>query len=113
MELKPTTSSRAAIPKPSKFDHNDNVTMEPGTYYLDGKGLEFRDTSNLAAFGVTIYSASKKDLRFQSAGSLVLTPPTSGTYAGISLFQSPTARGKISFKKDAHLDIQGAIYAPN
>src|SRR5207245_235068 len=52
-------------------------------------------------------------MRIGSTGSINLTPPTSGAYAGISLFKDPTARGKISFNKDNNLNISGAIYAPS
>jgi hypothetical protein len=96
-----------------RFDHNDVVTMSPGTYYLDRKGLEIKDTASLTGFGVTLYNAGRKEMRFQTSGNVTLTPPVSGTYAGLSIVQNPTARGKLSFKKDAQLDVQGAIYAPN
>jgi Flp pilus assembly protein TadG len=96
-----------------KFDHNDVVNMAAGTYYLDNKKFEIKDSATLAAYGVTIYNAGKKEMRFQSSGNLTLTPPVAGPYSGISVFQNPSVRGKLSFKKDADLNIQGAIYAPN
>lgn len=99
--------------EPLKFDGNDQVTMAPGTYFLDGKGLEMKDASTLSGLGVTVYSAGKKELRFQSAGDVTLIPPTSGPYSGVSVFQDARARGRISLRKDANLNIQGAIYAPN
>jgi hypothetical protein len=97
---------------PLTFDHNDAVKMAPGTYYIDGGGLNFKNTASLAASGVMIYNSSKKPISFQSSGDITLTPPTSGTYRGISLFQARVDKARVSFKKDANLSIGGTIYAP-
>jgi hypothetical protein len=95
------------------FDHSDTVNLAPGVYYLDKKRIDVHDGASMYGDGVTIYSAGNNELRFHSQGTIHLTPPTSGSYAGISLFKDPTSHGKITFEKDANLDINGVIYAPS
>jgi hypothetical protein len=96
-----------------KFDHNDAVNLAPGTYYLDGKKIDVHDQATMQGSEVTIYSAGKGEMRFHSTGNITLSPPTSGTYAGITLFKDPTAKGKLTFEKDTDLNLSGAIYAPS
>jgi hypothetical protein len=96
-----------------KFEKDMVVTMAPGEYYLDNVGLELKGNATLHGQGVTIYSAGKNELKFQSQGEVRLTPPISGTYAGVTIFKDRVAKSKITFKKDGNTDIEGAIYAPN
>lgn len=98
--------------KELKFDKGDVVTMAPGEYYVEGE-TSFHGDSSLVANGVMIYGAGKKGFKFDTTGSVTITPPTSGTYAGISLFQSRDSKAKVEFRKDSSLDIEGVIYAPN
>jgi Flp pilus assembly protein TadG len=95
------------------FDHKDVVNLAPGTYYLDKKHIDIKDTASMYGNEVTIYSAGNQELKFHTKGDIQLSPPTSGTYAGISIFKDPTAKGRISFEKDSNLNINGAIYAPS
>ena len=95
-----------------KFDKNAIINMAPGEYYVDGGAMEFRDTAVLNAKGVMIYSNSKKTIKFKSKGKITLTPPTSGSYAGISIFQNPSKKSKLQFSKEGAYNITGIIYAP-
>jgi len=45
--------------------------------------------------------------------SVSLTPPSSGPYAGISIFQYRNSRKTIEFKQSTKVNIGGTIYAPN
>src|SRR5262245_2186602 len=96
-----------------KFDKSDVVNLAPGTYYLDGKKIDIHEQATVQGSGVTIYSAGKQEMRFHSTGNISLSPPSSGPYAGITLFKDPTANGKLTFERDANLNITGAIYAPS
>ncbi|MBC7965044.1 MAG: hypothetical protein H7Z17_03880, partial [Fuerstia sp.] len=49
---------------------------------------------------------------FRTTGNITVTPPSSGTYQGISLFQDRTKKAKVEFKR-AHLNISGIVYAPS
>jgi hypothetical protein len=95
------------------FDQHDVVNLAPGTYYLDKKKIDIKDHSSIYGDGVTIYSAGNNDLNFHTKGDVQISPPSSGTYTGISLFKDPTSHGKINFEQGSSLGISGAIYAPS
>lgn len=97
--------------KELKFDKNDKVRMAPGVYFVE-KQVKFRDQSSLEALGVMIYNA-KSSFKLETTGSVRLTPPTSGTYEGISIFQAREKKSKVEFKKNGNYEISGVIYAPN
>ena len=99
--------------KELKFDKNDKVTLKPGIYYVDGGGFELKGDSTLSAAGVTIYNTGKRGIKVSTKGDVKISPPTSGTYQGISLFQDAAKKTKVDFNKQSHTDISGIIYAPN
>lgn len=106
---------------PLKFDHDDLVNMLPGIYYIDGGGLKVKNTASIIGAGVMIYNDPKDDkkdkdkegITIDTRGVVSISPPVSGTYAGISIFQDRLAKARIRFKHDTHLDISGTIYAAN
>lgn len=106
---------------PLKFEKNDVVVMQPGTYTIEDGGLTVKGDATLEGSGVTIYnspkdpkkSGGKQGIKIETKGNVSLTPPTSGQYKGISIFQDQAARAKIEFKNNSHIDINGTIYAPN
>ena len=99
--------------KELKFDKDDTVIMARGIYYVDGGGFEFKGDSTLNAAGVTIYNTGKRGFKISTKGNVSISPPTSGPYQGISLFQDSAKKTKVEFSKQFHLDISGIIYAPN
>jgi hypothetical protein len=66
-----------------------SVTMEPGIYYMDGGDFTFSGQGSLNASGVMIYSTG--GLSITGLGAVILSPPTSGIYKGITR-ASPTSR---------------------
>lgn len=98
--------------KSLKFDKNEVINMAPGTYYIDGGGFDLKGSTELTAKGVVIFNTGKKGMKFRTTGNITVTPPTSGPYAGISLFQDRTKKAKVEFKR-AHLNISGVVYAPS
>lgn len=98
--------------KELKFEHDDLVVMSPGTFYIE-EGVDIKGNASLQGQGVTLYSAGKKDIKFNTRGSVDLAAPQSGPYAGISLLMNPISKKKIGFKKDANYNLTGTIYAPN
>jgi Flp pilus assembly protein TadG len=78
---------------------NANVTLNPGVYFMAGGGFSVKGNGSVNGSGVTIYSgnseteSSKKKkksdtgaIEIDTKGTVVLTPPTSGTTAGMTLF---------------------------
>lgn len=98
--------------KSLKFDKNEVINMAPGTYYIDGDGFELKGSTELTAKGVTIFNTGKKGMKFRTTGNITVTPPSSGTYQGISLFQDRAKKVKVEFQR-AHLNISGVVYAPS
>ncbi len=98
--------------KELKFDKTEQVTMKPGVYYVDGGGFELKGDATLNASGVMIYNTGKRGFKVTTKGNVTISPPTSGAYKGISLFQDPTKKSKVEFSKQNHLDISGIVYAP-
>jgi len=103
---------------PLTFDKNDVVTLAPGIYYIAEGGLNFKGESSVSGSGVMIYNSpkdvkdkAKQGISFDTKGTISLSPPTSGTYAGVTIFQKRDTAARIQFKKDTTLDINGIIYA--
>jgi len=111
VNVKETYNLTPGTYKELKFDKNDVVTMQPGVYYVDGE-VRVHGQASLSANEVMIYNGSKKGFKFDTTGSVTITPPTSGTYEGVSLFQNPLAKAKIDFRKGTDIDVNGVIYAP-
>lgn len=92
-----------------------NVTMAPGIYYMNGGGFSMSGQSTLNAQGVMIYNGGSNpgSVSLSGQGNITISPPTSGTYQGISIFQDPIATNSISLSGNGVMNITGAIYAAN
>ncbi len=74
---------------------NDNITMNPGVYYLvDGAQLIVQGQGTLTGTGVTIVLTKQNTSTYGSfkitGGSIDLTAPTSGSTAGFVVLADPT-----------------------
>ena len=95
-----------------------NVTMLPGIYYMDGGGFSFSGQGNLLANGVMIYNAPSGSsdtisLSGSNGGSVTMTPPTSGTYKGMTLFQERTATQVMNISGNGGFYVTGTFYTAN
>jgi hypothetical protein len=105
------------------------VTMAPGIYYLSSAGglsdlggifgffaglagITVNSGATLTGNGVMIYNQSGDNLDFYNAGAVNLTPPTSGTYKGISLFQPRSDTTEMHLISSNNVTISGTLYAP-
>lgn len=98
------------------------VTLQPGTYYIDGGDVRVNGGSVVVGNGVTIVLSNSSpsapkigQFDVGSGASVNLTPPTTGTYAGITVFQdrrAPNQKGN-KIGGSATLNIAGAFYFPN
>jgi hypothetical protein len=93
-----------------------SAIMNPGVYILDGGGLTLSGPSALVANQVMLYNTSltqqagKIDL--SGSGTALLTPPTSGPYQGISIFQDRALTNPLTFSGGSVLAVEGTVYAP-
>jgi Flp pilus assembly protein TadG len=98
------------------------VTFNPGLYIFTGSstGISFIASGSLTVngTGVTFYNNSTSgSMSFTGSGStnFNLTAPTTGTYAGILMFQNQnnTAAGTVTASGSTTEIFQGATYFPN
>jgi hypothetical protein len=95
---------------------NANVTLAPGVYDLNGGGLTVGSGATLSGDGVVIYNsggASAGSINIAAGASVRLTPPTSGAYQGISIYQDPGLTNTLSLSTSGSLQITGLVYAPS
>jgi hypothetical protein len=90
------------------------VTLMPGIYYMQGGGFSNTGSIDLAGAGVMIYNDPAKSsdvVSLTGSGSLTLSPPTSGTYKGIAIFQNRTATSIIKITGQGDMSLTGTVYA--
>ncbi len=104
--------------------HGGNITLQPGTYIIDGGNFKANGTANISGNDVTIVltgNGSKyAKLDIEAGVELSLSAPSSGgSLDGVVIFQDPQAptyqgsnvnRNKIL--GNANLSLSGAIYIP-
>jgi hypothetical protein len=100
---------------------NASLTLNPGTYIIEGGGMTVTGNASIAGSCVTIYNTSSNypsstgcygGIKLSGNGSFSLTAPTSGEYAGIVIFQPSANTRAISLSGNAAAGLTGTIYAP-
>lgn len=89
-----------------KFDGNAVVTMAPGVYYLaGGSGFLVQQNATVIGTGVMIYSgpapnktANAGPVTIDTTGVVTLSPPTSGPWAGMTIFVERASNDDITIK---------------
>jgi hypothetical protein len=101
---------------------NAKLTMNPGTYIIEGGGLTVTGNASVTGTDVFIYNAGSNypnsggnfgGITLSGDGTFSLSAPTSGPYAGILIFQSRQNTRAFSFSGNAASGMAGAIYAPS
>ena len=92
-----------------------NVTLLPGIYYMQCGGFNFGGQGSLTATGVMIYNApcsSSDVINISGQGNVTMSPPTSGPYQGVSLFQERSSTNTVSVQGSAtaSFNITGTFY---
>jgi hypothetical protein len=93
-----------------------SATLLPGIYYMNGGGFSFTGSGNLTATGVMIYNAPKLNsdvVSISGQGSIVMSPPMSGPYQGMAIFQDRSSSNTISISGSnaTSMSISGTFYA--
>ncbi|MFI5386894.1 MAG: MBG domain-containing protein, partial [Fimbriimonadales bacterium] len=99
-----------------KVSGNARLTMTAGVYIIEGGGFTVSGKAKVTGLGVTIYNTSNSGGGYGSVtvngnGTVSLTAPTSGPYAGILIFQDRNDTRALSFTGNARLTLSGTIYA--
>jgi Putative Flp pilus-assembly TadE/G-like len=101
---------------------NANVTLSPGIYYMDTGGFSFGGGGStggtLIGNGVLLYNAPDPknnsegiSINGNNSSYISMSPPTSGPYQGISLFQDRTSTQSLSIAGNGDFTITGTFYA--
>jgi Flp pilus assembly protein TadG len=94
------------------------ITLNPGIYVFRDTLFKLNSGGKATGTGVMIFLMGKEGrLELASNSTLELSAPTSGTYAGIVMFQS---RNPITLQTDYHqlnagsgMKLEGTVYMPN
>ena len=97
------------------------LTLQAGTYvFRSTTGLTIEDNARVVGNGVTIYlacssypapcSGSGARFRVEDSGRYQATPPTSGDYAGLSIFADRGNTRFMRLQSDRDLNLAGALY---
>ena len=99
---------------------NNSYTLNPGTYILVGGGLSTQSTnSSMSGTGVMFYNTynstySYAPISLAANSTVSLKAPTSGTYAGILIFEDRTAPASSdTYGGGSTAVYEGTIYAKN
>jgi Flp pilus assembly protein TadG len=89
-----------------------NATLMPGIYYLQGGDFAMSGASSVTGTGVMIYNDNGGGkMALSSSGTINLTPPTSGPYAGIGIYQNRSSTQRIDLSGSSGSSVTGTIYA--
>ncbi len=102
------------------------VTFQPGLYIVNGNGAPPIDcpgapTSGLCidtsgtvtGNGVTFYNTNNTSISIANTGTISLTAPTAGTYAGILLYQDRSDSNAATIRAANGPKFEGALYFPS
>jgi hypothetical protein len=96
---------------------NAVLYLNPGVYILAGGGLTVSGNASIKGTGVTFYNTGNSSGTYGSItlsgdGTYALSAPTTGTYAGILIFQDRNNSHALTLSGNSTLGSNGAIYAP-
>ncbi len=99
---------------------NASLALNGGTYIIEGGGLSVSGNANISGSGVLIVNAGSDypssggtygSITLSGNGSYKLTPASTGTYAGIVIFQTRDNSKALTVSGNAS-GMTGTIYAP-
>jgi hypothetical protein len=90
---------------------NANSDGTPGIYYIGSQGFSITNGTNIIGNNILLYSAGTGNISLTGSGSVTLSPPTSGLYQGISIFQERSSNKQISITAGGSMNITGTFYA--
>jgi hypothetical protein len=93
-----------------------SVTFEPGFYRVRGGPIIASNSGSVVAHGVTFYfEDSASYIENKGSSTISLKAPTSGTYAGIAMFEKPNLSPSTGFALSASSDgtLEGLFYLPS
>jgi hypothetical protein len=104
-----------------KLSGTAQLTMTPGIYVIKGGGISTANSASLTGVGVMIYNASSAypattgsvaPVSLRGTGTLNLSAPATGVYAGVAIFQARTNSSTMTISGTLAQSIVGTIYSP-
>ena len=101
---------------------NAHLTMNPGIYVIQGGGFTVTGNASVIGNGVMIYNAGSNfpssggtfgGITLSGNGTITLSPPSTGPYDGVVIFQSHQNTRALSFSGNASAGVTGDVYAAN
>jgi Flp pilus assembly protein TadG len=92
-----------------------NTTLSPGMYYFRNATVTVSGSVNVTGTQVLLFFDANSSFNLGSSGTVNITAQRSGTYKGISVFQSRSAtlnNSGISLTGSADFLLDGTIYVP-
>jgi hypothetical protein len=88
-----------------------NVIFEPGVYVLQN-GIDVSGSATISGTGVLLYIAGG-NVNFSGNSQGQLSPATTGTYAGLTVFQARNNSAQANLSGNANWSLSGTFYFPN
>jgi hypothetical protein len=93
-------------------NNGETLTLEPGVHIIDG-GLNVKNGGTITGNGVMLFIRTGiLDVK----GQIIITPPESGTYEGVAIFQSRSNVEDASIGSSSGssgIYVEGTLYFPN
>ncbi|TPL90479.1 TadE/TadG family type IV pilus assembly protein [Mesorhizobium sp. B2-3-12] len=90
-----------------------NITLNPGVYIMRGVSIKPGGNGSLTGQGVTIFLMEGAQIIINANEKVNLSPPTSGPYAGITIFENHGNTSALTLNGGANSVISGFVYAPD
>ena len=109
----PSTSTGTACYKGLSIGTNGaTVTLNPGTYIIDGGTLNFASAGAKGGTGVFFYLTNGATVNFGGGGTFNLSAPTSGDYSGVLFYQDASDTSTFHIQGGASGTFTGAFLIP-
>ncbi|RWM10597.1 MAG: pilus assembly protein [Mesorhizobium sp.] len=89
------------------------ITLNPGTYIMRNVVIKPGGNGSLSGQGVTIFLMENSQLYINANEQVNLSPPTSGPYAGITIYQAHGNTQALTLNGGSGSLVSGFIYAPD
>ncbi|CAN7392405.1 TadE/TadG family type IV pilus assembly protein [Mesorhizobium sp. LjRoot246] len=99
----------------TNFNGSGKLTLKPGLYIINNGGMTFNSGWTVSGAGVTFYLVDQNaTLTFNGNVNTTLSPPTSGTYANILMFEpAGLPNTNLPINGTSGSTIQGLLYLPS